>query len=135
MREWKFILNGKRPEACSNVKRWGEWMEKADRHVAQTDVGECWVSTIFLGIDHSFMEEGAPVVFETMAFTAPIERKVFGRWMPVRDEIAARRYRTWEEAEEGHLAVVIEVRALLARIEEDVTAGLARIARKERTDQ
>jgi len=128
MKQYKFILNGKRPEACADIVKWGRWFETADRHVAKTDVGECWVSTVFLGLDHNWSGEGAPVLFETMAFMPPIEKKLFGRWRMIREEMDCRRYQTWEEAEEGHLAMVIEVKAKLAKIEEEVARGLARIA-------
>lgn len=38
--------------------------------VAETTVGELWVSTVFLGIDHALFAEldDPPVIFETMIF-------------------------------------------------------------------
>jgi len=56
------------------------------------------ISTVFLGIDHSF-GRGAPVLFETMTF-APGDAE--GQW----------RYRTWQEAEAGHAAVVASLRVV-----------------------
>ncbi len=44
--------------------------EKFDRRVAHTNIGEVLVSTVFLGIDHSFMG-GPPVLWETMIFGGP----------------------------------------------------------------
>src|ERR1035437_3041909 len=96
MNEGKFILNGKRPEACSNLMRWARWIETADRHVAKTQIGDIWVSTIFLGLDHNRLGNGAPVLFETMCF---IEGDAG-------DTLPFNRYRTWEEAEAGHAVAV-----------------------------
>ena len=38
------------------------------RRVALTEVGERTVSTVHLVLDHSFTDDGPPVLFETMAF-------------------------------------------------------------------
>jgi hypothetical protein len=38
------------------------------RRVAQTFVGSFRVSTIWLGVDHSFGEDAVPLIFETMIF-------------------------------------------------------------------
>src|SRR5258705_6138330 len=38
-----------------------------DKRVAETTVGELWVSTVFLGLDHSYLD-GPPILFETMVF-------------------------------------------------------------------
>lgn len=37
----------------------------------QEYVGEAFLSTIFLGLDHNFHEEGPPILFETMIFGGP----------------------------------------------------------------
>src|SRR3990167_5787675 len=55
-----YILNGHVPEPTEDVIEWGKWMETADRKVASTDVGSLQVSTVFLGIDHSFFGKGQP---------------------------------------------------------------------------
>jgi hypothetical protein len=49
-----------------DVRRWSEWFNKCDKHVAEDMIGEIRVSTVFLGIDHSF--GGPPLLFETMIF-------------------------------------------------------------------
>ena len=46
------------------------------------------VSTVFLGMDHSF-DGGTPVLFETMIFGGEYDQ-------------FQERYCTWDEAEEGH---------------------------------
>lgn len=57
-------------------------------HVALTEKGKVSVSTVFLGIDHSFFE-GPPLVFETMIFGGEHDG-----WQD--------RCSTWEEAEAMH---------------------------------
>jgi hypothetical protein len=66
-----YILKGKRPVLIEDIITWGKYMGKGSlnrkRHVALTKMGEFEVSTVFLGIDHSFRKE-APILFETMIF-------------------------------------------------------------------
>jgi RimJ/RimL family protein N-acetyltransferase len=51
-----------------DLERWAHWMtDPHARRVAWTEVGEWTVSTVFLGIDHSF-GSGPPVLWETMVF-------------------------------------------------------------------
>lgn len=66
-----------------------EWFESDDRIIAQDKVGNVLVSTVFLGIDHNFCNEGAPVLFETMVFGGPLDSEM-------------ERYCTRQEAEQGH---------------------------------
>lgn len=72
------------------------WMEDADRHVAETIQDDVRVSTVFLGLDHSFGRQGPPVLFETMVFQD-------------HHSVACERYATWAEAEEGHKKWVLDV--------------------------
>lgn len=64
--------------------------------VKQEDVGEKWVSTVVLSIDHNFLKDNDPIIFETMVFSIDA---------PGLDEYCAR-YRTYQEALNGHNAVV-----------------------------
>ena len=50
-----------------NAVKWAEWFETADRHIAQDIFGDVKVSTVFLGLDHSF-NDGVPILYETMIF-------------------------------------------------------------------
>ena len=51
----KYILNENHdPVLCSDLMEWGRWLETADRHVAQDEIGDVRVSTVFLGLDHNF---------------------------------------------------------------------------------
>lgn len=60
------------------------------RVVARTELPDCKVSTVFLGLDHSFGKEGGPILFETMIFGG-------------RNDGWQRRYKTWQQAEQGHV--------------------------------
>lgn len=79
---------------------WANWFESGDRFVARTKCScdTCFVSTIFLGLDHSF-GDGPPVLFETM---------VFGGAMDGYQD----RYTTWERAELYHELVIGQVESL-----------------------
>lgn len=72
---------------CPDLLTWARWMEaKEHRWIDETYLSNGYhVSTVFLGLDHSF-GEGPPLLFETMVF-------------PSHD---MNRYSTWDEAKEGH---------------------------------
>lgn len=88
----KWILNGKLAVPCSDLMEWARWFETHDRVVEKTDVGPLHVSTVFLGIDHSF-GHGEPLIFETM---------IFG---DNEDEYQVRSS-SWDEAERCHAEAV-----------------------------
>ena len=51
-----------------SMRQWCSAFERKDKQrVAETTVGDYWVSTVWLGMDHSF-GEGPPLIFETMIF-------------------------------------------------------------------
>lgn len=93
-----YILVGKEVVPVDDVIEWAQWrvdnpnacrigfdsgpLEDGERSVE--------VSTVFLGVDHRFIGDGLPIVFETM---------IFGR--DGGPEIAAR-YCTFDEAVAGH---------------------------------
>lgn len=87
---YQYILDGKKPIPCDDIKTWARWFEGADRHVAKTEIGNSKVSTVFLGLDHNFCD-GKPLLFETMTFP---------------DCEIQERYSTWDEAEAGHNRIV-----------------------------
>ena len=93
----KYILVDRQPVLEPDLTTWARWFEKADRHVAQTTVGNSRVSTVFLCHDHRFSGDGPPILFETMVFSGPLD-----------DE--QERYCTWEDAKKGHAAMVARVR-------------------------
>jgi hypothetical protein len=72
----KYILNSKgNPVAELNLHRWAEWFENAERSVADEKIGDSRISTVFLGLDHNFSGQGGPVLWETMIFGGPLDRK------------------------------------------------------------
>lgn len=65
----KWILNARKEVVEVDLMKWALWIEQPDNKiVARTFLKLHWVSTVFLGIDHSFTDHGAPVLFETMVF-------------------------------------------------------------------
>lgn len=84
----QYILNGKTPVECNDLMEWAKQMEGKNRIVEQSQLGDVKVSTVFLGLDHSF-GDGEPLLFETMIFG--------GEHDQYQD-----RYSTWDEAVEGH---------------------------------
>ncbi len=93
----KYILDGKLPVIEPDLMKWAKWFETADRIVRKDTatvkldgdpVGEVRVSTVFLGLDHSF-GSGPPLLFETMVFGGALDQE-------------QDRCSTWEAAEKMH---------------------------------
>ncbi len=62
----KYILNEQgNPVVERDLMKWARWFELADREIARDAIGNVTVSTVFLGLDHSFSGE-PPVLFETI---------------------------------------------------------------------
>lgn len=65
-----WILKDDAPVLCRDPRVWAHWMMAADlkqaRRVARTDVGDAYVSTVFLAVDHA--SGGTPILYETMVF-------------------------------------------------------------------
>lgn len=83
-----YILEGKNA-VRTDLMTWAAWLEKGERRVGQAEKDGVRVSTVFLGLDHSFGNEPGPVLYETMIFGGPHDQY-------------QERYRTWDEAEAGH---------------------------------
>ena len=89
-------LDANRNVVPINSRDWANGYAK-DKRVALTEVGGYHVSTVFLGLDHSF-DNGPPLLFETMVFLGGGG-----------SGLACDRYSTWAEAEAGHAAMVQKV--------------------------
>lgn len=89
-----------------DVLYWGRWFAENDRHVRKSYVRGYYVSTVFLGIDHSW-SGGKPVLFETMIF--PLSKKG-GEIIHFAEDFCDR-YCTWDEAVAGHARAVKMVRS------------------------
>lgn len=57
-----------------DIMKWALWFNNADaRRVAHTELPDgTEVSTVFLGLDHSY-GHGPPILFETMIFGGPLD--------------------------------------------------------------
>lgn len=82
------------PDGKIDPDRMVQWGENHEQHrrVAETQVGDVCVSTIWLGLDHNYFG-GRPLLFETMTF---IDGEPGDQW----------RYSTWGEAEASHMEIV-----------------------------
>jgi hypothetical protein len=95
----RYILRGKEPVRCPRLTKWGQWFEKERIPIGRDQVGEARVSTIFLGLDHGWMEDGKPpVLFETMIFGGEHDDEQY-------------RYTTWDEARAAHVHLVEQLRS------------------------
>lgn len=67
MRYWKLV--GTDVVEVADLLEWAAWFEKSlDRYIAVFGAGKVRVSTVFLGIDHNWSDQGPPLLFETMIF-------------------------------------------------------------------
>jgi hypothetical protein len=102
----KYILDDHgNPKPCDNLIRWGEWFGTHKRIVKQEKVGGSEVSTVFLGLDHNFSDEGPPVVWETMVFGGELDQEM--------DRCSGNK----EQAEAMHVRMVERVQAVEALAE------------------
>lgn len=92
-----WILDTEHTPIETDATTWATWFEDfTHRRITQTTLPNgMWVSTVFLGFDHSF-GEGPPILFETMVFKSPQDL----------DEQDMDRYASYTEAEAGHVAMV-----------------------------
>jgi hypothetical protein len=126
-----YILIGHEIRECS-LMEWARWWElchtpdgDVHRRVGSSTIGDVWVSTVFLGIDHSFsFDPVKPVLFETMCFSEK------GDW----SDFNMRRYCTWNEAEEGHKQIV-EALELLHENAVNITQMLLQIVQSGVTNE
>lgn len=88
-----YRLQGRAPVRCS-FKEWATAFD-GERHVADTYCRGSRISTVFLGLNAAH-NLGPPVLFETLVFFGPLANEM-------------RRYSTWQEAEQGHAAMVTAV--------------------------
>jgi hypothetical protein len=123
MREWVYLYSPRETEGTTR-RQWRKgWRRR--RQVGQSFVGAYRISTVFLGLDHSFFE-GPPLIFETMVFQRKLSwmepldlsaidgKGVFpGRWYHKPLDDICERYPSREAALRGHWRVRGEVRRQL----------------------
>ena len=101
---------------CNDLLEWAEWFEHAEekRRIGYDEVGDLYVSTMFLGLDHSFGIGDKPLLFETMVFEKKestnnsIRGKEFKFHQSLDDY--TERYSTKEEAADGHKRIIEKVK-------------------------
>lgn len=82
------ILDGKKVVPVDSLELWAKFFEGHNRQIKKDKVGRVQVSTVFLGLDHSW-GHGPSLWFETMIFGGE------------HDEFC-KRYASYAEAEVGH---------------------------------
>lgn len=70
----KFIVDADgEVQECPDIIEWGQWIETHHRTIASTTVGRLWISTVFLGLNHRFLEKDLPpILWETMIFDSQV---------------------------------------------------------------
>lgn len=123
-----YILRDRKPVAVVDMLQWGQMFERmAERRVAEDVIEQpehdpVRVSTVFLGIDHNWFDEGPPLLFESMVFGGPLDLEMY-------------RYSTWDEAVEGHKLLtdeaVLEGKVAAWEVREKLTAIAAAQMKEE----
>jgi hypothetical protein len=83
-------------------EEWARLFED-ERHIAEDEIDDVRVSTVWIGLDHRFLDDGPPLIFETMIFGGSLDEYCW-------------RYATEREAREGH-ARAVELVALGLRVD------------------
>ena len=92
-----YILNNENIPVESNITEYVEWSKDLKKIIVkQEDINDVTVSTVFLGLDHSY-NENVPVLWETMIFGG--EHNLYQE-----------RYSSYEGALEGHERAVLLVK-------------------------
>ncbi len=77
--------------------KWAKFFEdRTKRTIARTIMGKYAISTVFLGIDHGYLPESPPILFETMVFVSGDDSGIFQE-----------RCSTYEDAVSQHISAVI----------------------------
>lgn len=121
----KYILQGKLAVPIEDTLTWGKWFSENNRIVKQTAIEGVMVSTVFLGIDYNFSNQGDPLLFETMCFALDKGENgedVWGdtivwRQSLIRDSFwgDAKRDSNWGDAEVTHLQAIESIKAAAER--------------------
>jgi len=101
---WYTLDNNNKPIAAASITEAAKWLdENLERKVVKQDyVGDIWISTVFLGLDHAWPKGNTPVLWETMIFG--------GEHDQYQD-----RYTSHEDALEGHEVAVELVKSLITK--------------------
>jgi hypothetical protein len=98
----KYVLMNKMPVLCDDILEWSKNYEQ-NRIIKQEYILNIFISTIFLGLDHNFFNNGPPILWETMVFGGKLNGE--------QDRCSG----SWEQAEKMHSEMVIKVKQFLNR--------------------
>jgi hypothetical protein len=107
---WYKLDSDNNPIPCSGISEYEEWFMKHGTTVAQTRFLDTkgisiYVSTVFLGLDHSY-NSTVPILWETMILGGPFDQQSF-------------RYSSFKDALEGHNQIVDDIKSnTITNIEE-----------------
>lgn len=87
-----YILDDDNNPVPSTITEYVEWKEQNEerRIVKQEYIGDIFISTMFLGFNHSFIDNETPILWETMIFGGE------------HDQSYQERYTSHKDALEGH---------------------------------
>lgn len=88
-----YRLDGHTITPVDDVKDWSRWFKSANRIIQRDVITGVTVSTVFLGIDHSFGDGSKPILFKTIIFGGDHD-----------DDQCY--YATYDEAVAGHKRIV-----------------------------
>lgn len=92
----KYEYYSRKGEGYDDVLDWAKHAEDRKNKVVkqQTTWLGYWVSTVWLGLDHSYSEDAPPLIFETMVFRGSYSG------------LDMDRYTTEKQAKDGHIKMV-----------------------------
>lgn len=91
--DWYILDDNNNPVPCTDSEANDFMLNRREKKIiGRTEVNGHCVSTVFLCLDHSWMQGGRPVLFETLVFESP----------DIYSEINGERYHTYDEAVAGH---------------------------------
>jgi hypothetical protein len=108
--QW-YILTPARETKAVDACEWCEWRSKCeDWRIDKTEIGagDVEVSTVFLGLDHGWSQDGPPVLFETMIFGGDYDQHCW-------------RYTSYVAAQAGHTRIVVDLTAGVDPYETEVS--------------
>lgn len=99
-----------------SIERASELLIDLDyKRVALDEIGPYEVSTVWLGLDHGWTPGGAPLIFETMVFTAAAWNDPDSGVGP---DLDCMRYSTEAEALAGHAATLLLISGTLVDVDD-----------------
>jgi hypothetical protein len=93
MSKFYMLTKDRKVIMTEDVLEWAAWFETFNRFIDESRIGDVRVSTVFIGLDYSFGEDSAPLIFETMIFGG-------------KNNHYQERYTNYDDARAGHAIAV-----------------------------